>query len=134
MFQQRRNAGGRYRTGRGGGRFQAPTQGIGVGGFVQGAHRASDGAAARIDQVDAAEVPAGIAQMDLSEVTIAGGDLEALAVETDGAVRATLPALDFDAKGGAQVITAGALAPDVGPGQIALQGRGVAPSSRWTVR
>jgi len=37
----------------------------------------------------------------LGEVAIARWDLQALAVETDGAVGTALAAFDFDAKGGA---------------------------------
>ena len=58
--------------------------------------------------------------MDLIETAIAGWDLEALAGETDRAIGAALLALDLDTKGGAQLFAPGALAPDVGAGQIAL--------------
>jgi hypothetical protein len=66
-------------------------------------------------EIDAAEVPAGIAQMDFIETPIAGRDLQALAIKTHRAVGAALLALDLDAEGRAQLIAPGALAPDVGP-------------------
>jgi hypothetical protein len=61
--------------------------------------------------------------MHLGEVAIARGDLQALTGEADGAVGTALAAFNFDAKGGAQVIAARALAPDVGSLQVALHRR-----------
>jgi hypothetical protein len=59
------------------GRIHPPAQRIGVGRFIE---------RAGIDQIDAAEVPAGVTQMDLIEAPIPGRDLEALAIETHCAV------------------------------------------------
>ncbi len=70
-----------------------------IGGLVERTDRAEDLPGARVDQIDAAEVPAGIAQMDVLETTIPGRDLEALTVETHRAVGAALLALDLDAEG-----------------------------------
>lgn len=53
----------------------------------------------RIDQIDAAEAPAHIAQMDVIQMSIPGGDIEAPAIETHGAVGTALLALDLDAEG-----------------------------------
>jgi hypothetical protein len=52
--------------------------------------------------------------MNFAEVTIARRDFEALARKTHGAIGATLPTLDFDAKGIAQRIAARTVARDVG--------------------
>jgi hypothetical protein len=100
LLQERRDAGGRHRARVRGvrARIQAPTQRVGVGGLIEGTDRAQDLPGARIDQIDAAEVPAGIAQMDLLETAIPGGDLEALAVQTHRAVGTALLALDLDAE------------------------------------
>ncbi len=71
---------------------------VGVGGLVERADRTEDLPGARIDQIDAAEVPAGIAQMQMLEAPIPGRDLEALALQTHRAVGAALLALDLDAE------------------------------------
>jgi hypothetical protein len=97
-----------------------------------GADRTEDLPGARVDQIDAAEVPAGIAQMDVLETAIPGRDLEALAIETHRAVGTALLALDLDAERIAQLIAARALAGDVGAGEEALHRR--LPSSLCTVR
>src|SRR5260370_41639243 len=73
--------------------------------------------------MDAAEVPARITQMDVIKTSMPGRDLEALAVETDGAVGAALLAFDLDAERGTQVIASRALATDVGAGQEPLHRR-----------
>ena len=80
-------------------------------------------ARAPIDQIDAAQVPAGVAQMDLIESPIPGRDLEALALETHRAVGTALLALDLDAERRAQLVAPRTLAPDVGAGEVALHRR-----------
>ena len=67
--------------------------------------------------------------MDIIDAPIAGRDLEALAIETHRAVGTTLLSLHLDAERRAQFIAPGALAPDVGPGEVALQG----PLPQFTV-
>src|SRR5487761_791278 len=54
---------------------------------------------------------------------ITGGDLEALVLESDGAVGAALAALDLDAEPGAQGLAPRALTGDIGAGEIPLERR-----------
>ena len=49
---------------------------IGIGAAVERIKGSQNGSAARVDQIDSAEVPAGIADHHVTEVAIAGRDLE----------------------------------------------------------
>ena len=75
-------------------------------------------AGARVDQVDAGEVPACDAQTQQQEGAVRGGDLEADSFDGDGAVAASLFARDLGPERATQGIGAGALASDGGPAQV----------------
>jgi hypothetical protein len=70
-------------------------------------------ARARVDEVDAGEVPAPDAQSQLKEGAVRGGDLEADALDGDGAVAAPLFARHLRAEGAAQGV--GLWRPTLGP-------------------
>ena len=96
---------------------------VGIGRLVQREHGGQDRADARIDQVDLGEIPARVAQADLLEVAVSAGDLEAHAVQREGAVGSALAAMLADTEGPAQGQRLGTGARDVGTGQVALQRR-----------
>ena len=102
---------------------------VGVRALVQRIQGSEQRLGVGIDEVDLAQVPAGVPDPELAEMAVAAEDLEAPAREGEGAVAAPLRAGDLGTKGAAEVITAGAGAADVGPGQIALERR--ASSSAW---
>jgi hypothetical protein len=101
------------------GQIERAALAVGVGGFVQRFHRAEDGAGARIDEIDTAQIPTGVAKMHVIEMAIARGDLEAPAGETRGAIGAAESTCEFDAKGRHQFRGDGTGASDVGAGQLA---------------
>ncbi len=51
---------------------------LGVAGLVQGIEPAQERAGVRIDQVNLAQIPGGVTDLDAGEVTVPGGDFEAL--------------------------------------------------------
>jgi hypothetical protein len=75
---------------------------VGVLRAIQRIQRAQYGAGRLVDQRDVPEVPGRVAHRDARELTVAVRDLEAVAVETDRAVRAALGAADIAAKGAPQ--------------------------------
>src|SRR6185437_10453386 len=97
------------------------TQTFSVGHLIDGANGAEEDAGASLDQVHAAQVPAGIAQVNLAQVPVAGRDLEALGLQAHRAVGAALAAFDLDAERGAQRLAPGALAGDVRACEVALE-------------
>src|SRR3970282_2181146 len=84
-------------------------------------HRAQNGAGARIDQIDAGEIPARVANRYAFDVAIARGDLEGPAGQASSAIGASWAACDLDAKRAQQFSGAGTGARDIGAGQIARQ-------------
>jgi hypothetical protein len=48
----------------------------------------SDGPRVRVDQIDAAQVPPGVAQAHVREMPIPGGYLQAMTLQADGAIGA----------------------------------------------
>ena len=111
--------------------------GLGRGSIVHGAHDAShalrilraverpDGrevpSGARIDEVNQSEVPARDADAEQKKCAIGGGDLEADAIDGDGAVAASLDARELGAERPPQGVGVGAFATDGGPAEVALE-------------
>ena len=102
-------------------RVEGTALAIGVGGLVQRIERTQEVAAARIDQIDAAQIPARVAQMHALQMPVAGGNLEALPVQADRAVAAALGARELPPEGRPQPFTARAFAPDIGAGEVTLE-------------
>ena len=71
---------------------------VGVGGLVERVEGRQNGPAARVDQVDPAQVPAGVAHGQFAEVTVPCRDLEAHALQRDRAIALTLSPPGFQAK------------------------------------
>ena len=109
--QVRRDADGARGLARVGRSEHAPNA-LGVACLVDGQQRGEVVAGARIDQVDAGEVPSRDAQAQLQQRAVRGGDLEAHALDSDGAVAAPLFARDLGAERAPQGVGAGALASD----------------------
>jgi hypothetical protein len=59
--------------------------------FIQGKEPAEDGSGFGIGQVDMAQIPKSRAHVQALEMVIAGGDLKADTLQSDGAVRADPP-------------------------------------------
>ena len=97
----------------------------GIGGFVLRIDGAQHAAAAGIDQVDCAQVPARVAQVHLFQLPVAARDLEALALQAHRAVAAPLGAGDFHAEGCAQGLAVRAFTQHAGTLEEARQ-RGAA--------
>ena len=74
------------------------TAAIGVGGFVERIDGRQSDSAALIDQIDSAEVLAGVTHGNLAEVPVPGRNLEPHPFKRDRAVALTLAPLDFQAK------------------------------------
>ena len=72
-------------------------------------------ARARVDELDAGEIPARDAQPELEQGAVRGGDFEADPLDGDGAVAAALFARDLGPERAAQRIGAGASRPTLGP-------------------
>lgn len=124
LAQQRCEARGWWRgVGLGGGGIERAALAIGVGGAVERFDRTQQSTGARIDQIDTAQVPAGVAQMHALEVAIARGDLEAPAGQAHGAIAAAQAASALDAKGAQQFGRRGTGTREVGAGEIARQRR-----------
>jgi len=105
----------------GGGGRDDPPDALGVAGFVEGPQRGQVLAGARVDHVDAGEIPARDAQSQLEQRAVRGRDLEAHALDGDGAVAAALFARDLGAEGAPQGIGAGALAGHGGASQVSRE-------------
>jgi hypothetical protein len=103
------------------GRIQTTAATVRVGVLVQGREGGEERAGVRIDEVDVAQIPARVPDAQLRELAIAAGDLEAPALEREGAVTAPLRAGDLGAEGAAELVAAGTGPADVGPGQVALE-------------
>ena len=73
----------------------------GIGGLIQRLEGAQRCTAVGVDQLDGAQVPAGIGDVHSLEVTEARRDLEAFALQADGPVAAALTALDTAPEGAA---------------------------------
>ena len=80
-------------------------------------------ARARVDEVDARQVPARHAQSELDESAVRRGQLEAHAFDRGGAVAAALHAGDLGAEAAAELVGARALAADGGAAEVALERR-----------
>jgi hypothetical protein len=83
-------------VGRGGG-DDAPNA-LGVAGLVERQQGGEVVAGAWVDQIDRGQVPASDTQPELQERAVRGGDLEANALDGDGAVAAALFARDLGAE------------------------------------
>src|ERR1019366_8285858 len=81
-------------------------------------------AGARVDQVDAGEIPSCDAQSELQERAVRGRDFEAHAFDGDGAIAATLNARDLGPERSPERVGAGAFAADAGAAQV---------SGQWTL-
>ena len=90
------------------------TAAIGVGGFVEGIDGSQNGPAVLVDEIDAAEVPAGVAHGHFAEVTVSRWNLEAHAFERDRPIALPLNSLGFQAKRVAERFALGAIAEHVG--------------------
>ena len=102
-------------------RDQGTTAPVGVGLLVEGRKDGQERPGPGVDEVDRRQIPAGDADRDAGEGAVSGGDLEADAVDGDGAVRAPLLARDLEAKGMAQGLGRRALSADVGTGEVAVE-------------
>lgn len=76
-----------------------------------------------VDEIDEAQVPAGVAQVDQRQVPIAGGDFEALAFQHHGAVGAPLAAGDLQPEGPGQILGRGTGPAHGGLLEVPVQGR-----------
>lgn len=85
---------------------------LGVARLVDGQQCGEVAAGARVDEVDAAQVPTSDADAELDEGAVGGGELEADAFDGGGAVAAALEAGDLGAEPAAELVGAGALATD----------------------
>ena len=94
-----------------------------VTGLIDGQKRGEVIARARVDEVDACEVPSCDAQAQLQERAVGGGNFETHAVDGDRAVAPTLFARELCAHGAAQGIGAWRFATDGRTAQIAVEGR-----------
>jgi hypothetical protein len=68
-----------------------------------------------VDEIDLPQIPAGVADAELAEMTVAAGDLEASAGQRDRPITAPLGARDLGAKGAAQLVAGRAGRPTSGP-------------------
>jgi len=87
-------------------------------------HGAQHCTGARIDQVDQAQVPAGITQLNVGQLAVLGRYLKALPGQAERSVGAALAARHLDAKRLCQGRRARALARNVGAAEVALERRG----------
>jgi hypothetical protein len=78
--------------------LESGTAAVGVGALIEGIKRSQNGSTVIVDQIDPAEVPAGVAHGDLAEVTVPCRNLEAHSLERDRSIALTLTPLGFQAK------------------------------------
>src|SRR4029077_20653179 len=98
LLQERRHAGGRRRHGRRRPIYWRPFSGtvaLSVFMFVQGKEAAEDGSCFGVGQVDLTQIPESRAHAKPLEMVVARGNLKTDTLQTDGAVRAALSAIDF---------------------------------------
>jgi len=96
------------------GRIATPVDALGIGGFIQGIEWTQRGEGTWIDQLHGTEVPAGIADRGLFQVAVTAGDLEALAIQSHGAVTTALLTLHGAPEGLAQGLSVRAVTPYLG--------------------
>ena len=72
-----------------------------------------------IDEMDEAEIPAGVADLDAVEMSITVRHLEAAALDDDGAVALLVGAMSAAREGEAQRVAIGTRPRDIGPGKKA---------------
>ena len=80
-------------------------------------------AGALVDEMDEAEIPVGVADLDAGEMAITVRHLEAAALDDDGAVALLVGAMSAAREGEAQRIAVGTRPRDVGPGEEARDRR-----------
>ena len=88
---------------------------VGIGRFVEGIDGRQNDSARGVDQVNSAQVPAGVAYGDGAEVTVPCGNLKAHPIQRDRAIALALAPLGFQAKGVAERFAGRALTEHVGP-------------------
>src|SRR5271156_4068364 len=81
------------------------------------------GAAARVDQIDAGEIPAGDAHGDPEQGAIRGGQLVADAFDGDGAVAEALLSFDLHAEGASEGVARWARTHDRGARKTTIERR-----------
>ena len=119
-----RDAGRRRRIGRlGCDRRERAPQATGVLGLVLGVEPGEHLAGALVDEVDEAEIPAGVADFDAREMPVAVRHLEAAALDNNRAVALPLRATIGSREGQPQRIAVGAGSRYLGPGKEACDRR-----------
>jgi hypothetical protein len=94
LGQQRRDPAGRRHRGNRlwGDRIERPAQATGIAGLVLGKQPAQNLTGGFVDKVDVGEIPAGVANPDGREVSVAVRHFEAVAFDHDGAIAPALGA------------------------------------------